>query len=170
VQNYGKSATLRITVNVKAILLKKGDKLSLAENGESMYTVGGLQPGGQYPEIPEPPYRPATPFIYVVDIGGNRVEKSEASAQEYLTGNSGRIAVIAQLVYSDFAGIHRDRLCTMVNVLRAGRIDESNKDLNVTACQKYNHQSDAYSQIELPSFAPPETTSSVEIICALPKD
>jgi hypothetical protein len=170
VENYGKSATPGIAFKVKAILLKRGENLLLNEDDETAYTIGPLQSGGVYPEAAPPPYRAPTPFIYVVDRSGQRVDKSAPAVLEFVTGNGGRIAVIAQLVYSDFAGAHHDRFCRMVNVLRAGGIDEGNRDANVIACNKYSHEDDAYSQITLPSFPPPGRMAPSDLTCVVPKD
>lgn len=130
-KNYGKSETPLIKFSVKAVLLESGDTLSITEDRESTYTVGALQPDGQYPETPDPPYRASTPFFFVVDTKGKEVDKNSLEAQRFVQGLSGVVAVIAQITYSDFAGTHTDRFCTISAILRPGTTKHFERDPNL---------------------------------------
>jgi hypothetical protein len=147
VKNDGKSAAIDLEVRSAAVLLQQGevfrpstDQLKLI--GQAKY----FPSGGESPEKPsqETPYRPSTLSIKVLDLKGQAVPAPSQVANKFMEpGGTATVFVYAHISYSDFSGIHKERFCQPLALMKTGTTHQ--RTPSELICAQYNQIEDQYS-------------------------
>jgi hypothetical protein len=168
VKNDGKSAANGVRIRAKATLLANDEVLKVNDRKPSVELRAAYLPAGEsYPGTPEIG-RPVTPLMEVSDSKGSIVAKDSEGVQKVFH-DSGIIAVVGHISYSDFAGTHEARFCTPLWQMQAGTTRKGGSRPNERICAKYNQKQDHYTFTP----GPPPTTSQMplpNITCIPPRD
>lgn len=166
IKNSGRSTAINMVLQQKAVLLRSADVFHIEHSGFGR-SSGNLGPGEEYPAEPEGNLVRGTAALKVRDLRGKDVSASSAAARDFMNGNA-VVMVYGEIKYSDFAGVHTQRACQTIGIMRAGTARVEGASANEITCLRYNHNEDKYFG-EPKMEAPMKVTLPVPVSCLAPK-